>query len=267
MLSRSLKMAFWVIYDHTGKLILASLLWSLVPAIPLYFAWLSLMSQDPVLMLATGLPCVAAAFGVALPLMSTGMAHLIKVLIDKRDGEFRDFFRGIALHWRRTIAIGAMYAAASACLAASALFYPAFFNDASPLFGYCIGAAAIWCLAFLGLSAMYVAPAIVQRNGTARETVRIAAMICLANPVLTLGLAAQILLIGIVSLAMLPLFIALFGAIAMALASSAYELLSRKYARIAAEKNGGDAMVAILDDSQDDYLNRGFRDFLFPWKS
>jgi len=267
MLSRSLKMAFWVTYDHTGKLILASLLWSLVPAVPLYFAWLSIMSQDPVSMLVIGIPCVVAALGVALPLMSTGMAHLIKVLIDKRDGEFRDFFRGIALYWRRTIAIGMMYLIAAACLLASAFFYPLFFNDASPLLGYCIGAAAVWCMAFLGLSAMYIAPAIVQRNATARATVRIAAMICLANPFLTLGLAAQIACIGVLSLAVPPIFIALFGAVSMALASSAYELLARKYALIASEKSDDGAMVAIPDDSLDDYLNRGFRDFLFPWKS
>ena len=34
MLGRTLKMAFWVTYDHIGKLILANLMWSLVVFVP-----------------------------------------------------------------------------------------------------------------------------------------------------------------------------------------------------------------------------------------
>ena len=54
--------------------------------------------------------------------------------------------------------------------------------------------------------------------------------------------------------ALLPLFIFIYGGAVLVLLSSAYELLSRKYDHIAS------------NDAADDYLNRGLRDFLFPWK-
>jgi hypothetical protein len=60
------------------------------------------------------------------------------------------------------------------------------------------------------------------------------------------------------------------------LATSAYEMLARKYAALeahqAAEAAGAVPAAAlskadqIREDAKDDYLNRGFRDFLFPWK-
>jgi len=61
----------------------------------------------------------------------------------------------------------------------------------------------------------------------------------------------------VLAVVMLPVFFGLYGALCVVLSSCAYEMLHRKYA-------AGEA--APRKDEDDDYLNRGFRDFLFPWK-
>jgi hypothetical protein len=57
---------------------------------------------------------------------------------------------------------------------------------------------------------------------------------------------------------MAPLFFLGYGVVLMAIVSSAYELLARTYAA----RDG----APPVDDAHDDYLNRGFRDLIFPWK-
>ena len=61
----------------------------------------------------------------------------------------------------------------------------------------------------------------------------------------------------------------------MTLTGSFYEMLARKYEAIARAQERGDNKplhLSVLgphgspDPMTDDYLNRGLRDFLFPWK-
>lgn len=257
MLSRTLKMAFWVMYDHIGKLLLANLVWSLTLLILLIAAGTAFKTGDPSLLLMIGASALVLAFGVVLPVTTAGLAHMAKELIDTRDGSLGDLFRGMRLYGLRAVAIGMIYVVATVCLTVSVWFYATQLRTSAPWLGYALSALALWGLIFLAFTAMLVMPALVQKKGTVRETLKLAALLVLGNPLFCAGLALQFLVLAAVSL-IPPVFLFLSGSMAAVLASSAYEMLARKYA----------AQSGAIDfhDETDDYLNRGLRDFLFPWK-
>ena len=272
MLSRTLKMAFWVTYDHLGKLILANLMWSLAMLVPGMIAFTAVTTGDRAVAVLIGIPAAIVAFGIVLPVMTAGLAHMVKELIDTRDGSVRDFFTGVRLYGRRAIGIGLVYVFATSSLVVSVWFYSAKLRESVPWLGYGISALALWCLAFACLTAMLVIPALVQKKGSVRETLKLTALLVLDNPMFCLGLAVQFLILIAISL-MPPVFVFVSGALMAALTSSAYEMLARKYAARAetpAAAEGGSLRTltkpAANADDEDDYLNRGLRDFLFPWK-
>lgn len=269
MLGRSLKMAFWVSYDHIGKLILVSMLCSFPLVAPVWLLLAALASGDPGLFMIAGLPAALVGLGILLPVLLAGIAHMVKVLIDARDGSVADTFRGIRLYWRRAIGVGLAYVAALICLPTSVWFYANKLGEAAPWVGYGLSAVALWLLAFAGLSAMFAFPALVQKRGSVGETLKLSGLLVLDNPLFAIGLALQVLAFTAVAIILTPVLFFLYGGMLMALVSSAYEMLSRKYALIEAKNEtaqGGERTPAVPDDSEDDYLNRGFRDFLFPWK-
>ena len=114
MLSRTLKMAFWVCYDHLGKLLAANLLCMLALLFPLGLAWAAVAAGDPAMMLLLGVPMLVLVFGVVLPVEAAAIAHMAKELIDTRDGSLRTFFRGLRLYAGRAIGLGLAYVAAAA---------------------------------------------------------------------------------------------------------------------------------------------------------
>ncbi|MDX9973114.1 MAG: hypothetical protein RBU21_09000, partial [FCB group bacterium] len=124
-----------------------------------------------------------------------------------------------------------------------------------PWLGFGLSALAAWALVFALLTALMVVPALVQKKERALATVKLAAALVLANPFFALGLAVQVLGFTLVAVVVTPLLPLLYGSVVVVLVSSAYEMLARKYAAPGAPP-----------DEDDDYLNRGFRDFLFPWK-
>ena len=270
MLGRSLRMAFWITYDHIGKLILASLIWSLPLAVFAFLALGATALQHPLLGAAIAAPCAIVAAGILLPVLSAGLAHMVKQLIDTRDGSLGDMFRGIRLYWARASVVGVVYLAAGICLATSAWFYAEKLRDHTPWLGYGISAVALWCLAFLVLSAMLAMPTLVQKKGGVLETVKLSALLVLDNPLLMLGTVMQVAGMTAVAVVVPPVLFFLYGGTLLVVLSSVYEMLSRKYAAVeAASSKGippGQAPVAPVDDEHDEYLNRGFRDFLFPWK-
>ena len=160
--------------------------------------------------------------------------------------------------------------AAVSSLAVSVWFYAVKLKEAAPWLGYAISAVALWCLIFVGVMSMFVMPALVQKKGTVMATLKLSALLALDNPLFCVGLALQFLLLA--SVMVIPLIsVFLAGSCGMVLASSAYEMLARKYAVAAAGADGGGRLLnrdapLVFDDENDDYLNRGFRDFLFPWK-
>lgn len=268
MLGRALKMAFWVTYDHVGKLILANVLWFVAFAVPASLAWGAFATGEPAVRLVVAWPLLIAGVGVVLPVMTAGLAHMAKVLIDKRDGSLGDMFRGIRMYGGRAAGIGLVYFFACASLATSAWFYAVKLHGAAPWLGYAISALAVWALVFVAMTSLMAMPALVQKKGGVVATVKLAALLVLANPLLVLGLALQLAAFTVLSVLVTPLFPLLYGAVAVVLVSSAYELLARKYAAAGAPEGALEtgAGPRPMTDEEDDYLNRGFRDFLFPWK-
>lgn len=271
MLSRALKMAFWVMYDHLGKLVLANLVWALLVTLPAAAALGTLYTRDPQVILSIGLPLGVLCLGIIAPLLSAGICHMIKVLIDHRDGSFWDMFRGIRLYWRKAIAIGLLYLFALVCLATSVWFYPRQFGGALPWVGYGLSALALWALVFALLTSMYVLPALVQKKDPVLKTIRLAGLLVLDNPLMSVGLSLQLSALTAVALLLSPVFFFVYGVLVLSIMSSAYEMLSRKYAAVEAAQTLAPTEKApseadIFRDETDEYLTRGFRDFLFPWK-
>ncbi len=272
MLSRAIKMAFWITYDHLGKLILANLMWSISFFVPLMLGFAAFTAGDRAIAVAVGVPLTLLALCVILPVATAGMAHFVKELIDTRDGSLRDLFTGIRLYWKRAIGLGSFFAFAPFCLATSIWFYSAKLGATVPWLGYAISALALWCLLFVALMAMLVMPALVQKKEGVFPTLKLAALLVMDNPIFCLGLAVQFVVIAGLSM-IVPILVFLSCSIAVVLSSSAYEMLARKYAKRARAEatpiQGMTRATAALiedEDAKDDYLNRGFRDFLFPWK-
>ena len=94
-------MAFWVTYDHAGKLLLANLVVSVSVALPLMFGAAAYMTHDAVLITLFAAPLLFLAFCAVMPVMAAGMAHMVKEIIDTHDGSLRTLFEGIRLYWRR----------------------------------------------------------------------------------------------------------------------------------------------------------------------
>jgi len=268
-------MAFWVSYDHLGKLILANLVWALTFLVPAMFGITAFMSREPALIVLIGVPALLLVFGVIMPVTTSGLAYLVKELIDTRDGSFGDMFRGMQLYGRRAIGLGFFYLFAVSCLTSSVWFYAAKLHDTAPWLGYMLSALALWCLVFVGLMGMLVMPALVQKKAGVFATLKLTAALVLDNPMFSLGLAVQFVVVASLSM-IVPVLVLFSGSFAVVLASSAYEMLARKYAATQeTPETPGKAthpirptsrQAAHIEDEQDDYLNRGFRDFMFPWK-
>ncbi|MBN2312091.1 MAG: hypothetical protein JXR94_24145 [Candidatus Hydrogenedentes bacterium] len=263
-------MAFWVTYDHLGKLILASLLWAIPLLLLGFVALTAFLAGGLVIPLAVGAPAAVLCLAVALPVLSAGLAHMAKELIETRDGSVGDMFRGIRLYWRRAVGLGCIYLIAVSCLTTSAWFYASKLRDSAPWLGYGISAIALWGLLFCALTALLAPATLVQKKSNVLGTIKLTALIVLDNPFTSLGIALQVVGFTIFAVVVPPLFFFLYGGVVVVLASSMYELLARRYAAL---ECAGDARAAadagrgpVLDDEHDDYLNRGFRDFLFPWK-
>lgn len=266
MLGRALKMAFWVLYDHLGKLVLANLCWSLAVAFPGSLA-VALLSVGARVGLLVGVALLIVTAGVVAPVGAAGLAYMAKVLIETRDGAFSDFWIGIRKYWGRAAGIGLLFVVVTSSLVTSVWFYAHVLGRSLSWLGYGISGLAAWCLVLELLTSLLAIPTLVQKGGRLLETIKLAGLLVLDNPFFVAGLAGQVLALTVL-LIIPPIFFLLYGAAVMVLISSAYEMLARKYTAIELSREAGETGQRAVppDDSQDDYLNRGFRDFLFPWK-
>jgi len=274
MFPRAIKMAFWVYYDHLGKLIIANVMLSLAVLLPGSFAMAALASGDAGLRLFVGVPLLVLTLGVVWPLMAAGLAHMLRILIETRDGSLRDFFDGMRLFGARAAGLGMLFVALFTGLAVCVWFYATKLAE-FPWLGYGLAAVAMWGLVFTALASLYAIPALVQKKAGVFASLRLASLLALDNPRFTIGIALHALFIAIVSAAP-PVLFFLSGSALLTLVSAAYEMLARKYAALQFERDGAvpphpihtvsHGGKLVFDDAGDDYLNRTFRDFLFPWK-
>lgn len=274
MLSRSLKMAFWVTYDHLGKLMLANVVCFVLVIVPIMVGLAGVMTGDPNVILTIAAPLLFAAITITLPVTAVGLAYMNKRLIEERDGSLSDLFRGMGLYWKPAVGVGFLGLLPAVCLPVSIWFYAT--HVSIPWLGYAISAFALWSMLFLALVWMFVFPAVVQKNAGAADGIKTAALLVLDNPALSLGLGVHLALWGLVSV--MPLVtVLLSGSVAAVLVSSGYEMLSRKYEAIRLSHNLEERPARPIhvvyrngklewDDASDEYLNRGLRDMLFPWK-
>ena len=269
MLLRALKMSFWVFYDHLGKLLMVNMLSAACFLIPLLYALKIFASGDVHKIAWLAVPIVFLTAVIVVPLMLVGLLWMVKEIIEKRDGSLGTFFAGIHLFGVRAVALGLVYVLTSVFLLTSIGFYGLRPGARSSVLGYGLSAGAAWAWLFLMLSAMLVLPTLVNKNTGIGETMKIAAMLLIDNPLFVAGLAAHALILFAVSIAPPVFMLSSFAPLAT-LQGSAYEILSRKYAAIqahAGETGVIDKKIAIdFGDENDEYLCRGFRDFLFPWK-
>ena len=278
MLGRALKMAFWVTYDHIGKLILANMIASAMVLPPLVMTIGALASGAPEVWLLVGFPAATVTMAIAIPAAMAGLAHFAKELIDTRDGSVTSMFTGIRLYGLRAIGLGFVGWVVLLCLGSSIWFYSVRAVAFSPWLGYLLSAVAAWTLIFVALTAMFVIPALVQKKQGVRATATLAALLVVDNPLYSIGLLLQV---GALSAMVLlpPVAILLYLATMAVMLTASYEQLARKYALKAYAETGVKDELAlrhvaivsrdghfVIDDEQDDYLNRGLRDALFPWK-
>lgn len=267
MFHRALKMTFWVTFDHLGKLLLVNLFCVAVLAVPGGVVFTSFLAADAVAMYV-GLVVLALIVGLLWPVLAAGIAHMTAELIETRDGSVRTFFVGMRCYAGRAMGVGITLTMAVTCLATSVGFYVYQLQDRAPWLGYLLSAVALWALIFVLLATPFAIPALVQRKRGIWATLKLSLLLVLDNPLLAIGLALNEAALILASL-FPPVFVFAGPVAAVVMASCTYEMLSRKYAALEARGRSREGGTQPLDfnDAQDDYLNRGVRDFLFPWKS
>lgn len=259
MLSRSLRMAFWMYYDHLGTFLFLNVLLALPLALPVWLGAVALVSGDPVLRGVVGLPLLLLTAGVLWPLGLVGTLAFARQLIDERSANLSDFFLGVRRYGLAAVAVGLFYVVASMGLLFAGWFYAARVGATLPWLGYVLSAAAGWVLVLLWLSAPWAMTALVFRRAGARKALRLGVSLVLGHPGMgvAVGLGTGVLLVT----ALAPPGFLLFSVAPVAVWwAAAYELLARRYAVA-----GGQPLV--WTDANDDYLNRGWSDLLFPWKT
>ncbi|MBI3118954.1 MAG: hypothetical protein HYZ00_09730 [Candidatus Hydrogenedentes bacterium] len=255
MIRRTLKMTFWMAYDHLGTLAVLNVLCMLFIAPAAAMAGSALLSPDPARRVFVGLPLLLLTGGVFLPLGAVGLAEMLRGCLTSHEARWACFWRGIRQFGLRAIMAGALLTAAACCLAVAAWFYPRHLAPNWALAGYVLGALALWMLLLLMPVSLLVWPALVQKRQPVLSTLKLCVLLVLANPLYFAAFTASAVT-GVLAALLPPLWLLFSLAPLLVLATSAYEVLARRYA----------TAVPSEDNTEDDYLNRGLRDLLFPWK-
>lgn len=269
MLIRSLKMSFWVLYDHLGKLVLVNLTSAFLVLVPIMYV-VKIFDQGSLRQyLFIAVPMVLTTLVLMVPLLHVGLISMIKEIIEKHDGSVLTFFMGIRIYGLRAIGTSIFYAFCVLIVASSVWFYSGAIAQFSPLVAFSLRALALWFFAFILAAATLTLPALVNKNSSVVDSIRTASVLVIDNPILMLGIMAHLALVLVFSIA--PPVFALFSFAPIAvMQASTYEILSRKYYAIQAyqEKTGKTDKRITIDfgDENDEYLCRGLRDLLFPWK-
>jgi hypothetical protein len=247
------KMAFWVLYDYAGYLIALNVLSLAVVFGPPWLLYELTGGYAPVATL------LAALLGV---LAVAGQATLIVALLDGEDFSFRRVIFGVVAHGPRALGLAALFALALFIAILAARFYANRVLPVRPSVGLLLSGLCLSGGAALLLSGVYVLPALVNQRGTALRALRTSLVLAGRHPVLTPGLLVLMLAQGLL-LATPPGVMLLSTMPLVALVCCAYELLARHHA---ASEGGAPGDTGPTPDEEDIFLNRGFKDILFPWK-
>ncbi len=265
MVTRTLKIAFGVYYDHLGKLLLANMfcMLMLVPILMLLYAACASGAWA-----FAGMLVLLLFLGV-LPILNVGMAAMVKECIELQDSTLRTFSNGMRRHATQAVLLSCEYMAVLFCLSLSVWFYAMRVPQSLLWLGYALSSVAFWGVIGAVLAAFLGGPALVFKEERPWAIFRLSILLLLDNPFFCMKLAIVLLILLVLSL--FPPFALFFALPAyVVLRCSAYEMLSRKYAYIETQIAQGVAApnrrLPVEYDEQDDYLNRGLRDYLFPWK-
>lgn len=253
MLYRALKMWFWVTYDHLGRLVLLNFLCALPVALLL---GLGVTVQGPIAIL-----CVFCALAIAAPAAIAALGAVARALIEKQEAPMQVFLEGL----RRFGPGGAIVGAAGGFVAVISLvgvyFYLVVCGQPAPWYAYPLAALCAWVGTSASLITVFALAALPQKRAGVRAAIGTAALLVASNPLYCAVIGLH--LAGLAACALMLPVLLLFSLAPMAtLLATAYEMLCRKYAAPIVD---GRHQLTFNDD-EDDYLNRGLRDFFFPWK-
>ena len=252
MIHRALKMAFWVTYDHLGTLVI----WNAL-GIGLLVALGILSASLPGYL---GLPVLAADVAIVLPALLAVLGHVGRNLIERREAGLSTLVEGARFALPGAV-VGLEFSALIALSLLGVYYYLVVIGRPTPIYGYALAAVCFWAAVCFAAAYFFALPAVAQRRAGALAAVKTGFLLAVDNPLFT---AAMLLHAGaLLALALMPPVLLLFSFAPLAmLQSAAYEILARKYA--APLVNG--KRVIDYRDAEDDLLNRGLRDFFFPWK-
>ncbi len=237
-------MTFWVLYDHLGHFIVLNLLTVvLVMALGLLFDGLG---WSPILMVG---PVVLLLF-----VLSGGQGHLVNTLLSGQPFDYRTFLTGLRRFGVPLALSGLAVGGAIALCGLGVYFYGAVLAVRAPWVGLALAQLCACTGVGLAMVAFHVVPAVLAHHGALWPAWRSSVKIVLRHPVGSTVLLMAALLAVVVAVTP-PGFVLLSTLPLVTLACCAYELYARAYA----------ATETVCDEA-DEYLNRGFRDFLCPWK-
>jgi len=253
MLYRALKMWFWLTYDHLGRL----LIFNFVCALPIaLLLGLGMTLSGPLGLLLTFL-----AFAVAAPAAIAALGSVARELLERNEAPYPILLDGLRRFGPSGALVGTIGGVVVITSGVGVYFYLAVVAQPTPWYAYALAGVCAWVGTFATLVLAFALVAIPQKRAGARSAVTTGALLVANNPIFCFVVALH--LAGLATCAMaMPVFL-LFSVAPMAtLLTTAYEMLARKYA---APIVNGKHVIDFKDD-EDDYLNRGLRDFFFPWK-
>lgn len=244
IVGRACRMSFWVLYDHLG------------PILVLNMVTVATVLACGLLVTGIGLsPLVMVGLVVlALFALAGGQGHLINTLLSGQPFEYRSMWVGIRSFAVPLMLMGLAFSAALTLCGVGSWFYGVVLAERAPFVGLALAQLCLCTAVGIGLITFHAVPALFARGGAVWPAWCTGATIVLHHPVgsallVVLALAALVVAMtppGLVLLSTWPL---------VALTCCSYELYARAY-----------GATGTAGDEVDGFLNRGFRDFLYPWK-
>lgn len=237
-------MTFWVLYDHLGHFIVINLVTVvLVAALGLITDGFGL---PPILMVG---PVVLLLF-----VLAGGQGHLVNTLLSGQPFEYRAFLVGIR-RFGLPVALSGLAVSVSIALCGLGIwFYGTVLTVRAPLLGLALAQLCACTAVGLAMIAFHAVPAVLAHHGALWPAWWAGLKIVMRHPIGSAVLLMGAMLAAVVAVTP-PGFVLLSTLPLVTLACCAYELYARAYA----------ATETVCDEA-DGYLNRGFRDFLCPWK-